>query len=64
MHSSVFQIVTSAHYMLSDLYIPLGVSPECLQDETASVSPEPPDRNTSPINILCITDDLDPPPRK
>ncbi|XP_054259203.1 erythroid differentiation-related factor 1 isoform X2 [Macrosteles quadrilineatus] len=57
------QIVTSAHYMLSDLYLPLGVDPQFLKDETSS--PEPPaedEEDPSPIKSLCISPDFHPPP--
>lgn len=52
--------MTSAHYMLSDLYLPLGVNHESVQDEEERVSPEPPDHNTSLINTLSISDDMEP----
>lgn len=53
--------------MLSDLYLPLGVNPQFLKDE--SVSPEPieedvEEHNSSPIKSLYISDDLQPPPCK
>uniref|UniRef100_A0A1B6M4S0 Erythroid differentiation-related factor 1 n=1 Tax=Graphocephala atropunctata TaxID=36148 RepID=A0A1B6M4S0_9HEMI len=57
------QIVTSAHYMLSDLYMPLT---EEIEDE--AVSPEPSgededeEQDTKPIQSLTISHDMQPPP--
>ncbi|XP_046658386.1 erythroid differentiation-related factor 1 isoform X2 [Homalodisca vitripennis] len=57
------QIVTSAHYMLSDLYMPLT---EEIKDEPVSPEPsgedEDEEQNTSPIQSLTISNDMQPPP--